>query len=833
MIRLVLLLLGTPVARRIRWLLLGAALVAVALGVTLMLDTLDGVYHFPLHVFGWVMLGLGLTGFLSSSMSRGVQQRLRQVRAVALIALAYLVIDGHPKRNALVITIVFGLAYALDGILRVASAAIVRFPAWPRAMAVGVGELAFAVVVFEPYPVRHDGVIELAIGLGLTVAGLFIGRVGVALGRVPADVTLPLLLSGRVRSRAAPSTAEPEIDSVTVHVWTPTGSIKNAQRQPLVDRYIAARDENGVISTGHAALEGPPGLYISHYPAVEIDRSPEDFARTLRATVQNDVPAKYQPSYAQEAAGWCESTEEIRFDGVDVGRLRRFWTAYSAENVYNLTRRNCSSTTAVALEVALEGWLLRQPRRIALLVRAFLSPELWAAAEIRARAESMAWTPGLVLDYARAIRGALHPPDGSWSAKVADALALAQSAMQRERAALEAHRAEAEARSMSPGPASARGSARALSIAAVVGGAAIFGLTYGLSAPLIAADLTARGHKEIFIGLNAAMHAVGVLGIAPLLPKLSIRFGPRRLMLAALGSSAILMALFPVAPSIWLWFPLRLGLGIGAEILFVMSETWANDLSDDQSRGKVMAIYTAAQSLGFAGGPLLLSVITDHHLAYAAGAAIAALAIVPLASKKIVAPASEDEEPAHALHYARMAPLATATAVLNAAVETAGLSFVALYAVGLGFSEASSLRLVSTLLVGAIVLQLPVGWLADKVDKRKLLVAFAALAAASALAWPWMLRSHAIAFAVVFVWGGLFVGIYTVMLTLVGSRFRGPELVGVYSVMSVGWGTGALVGPAVAGMAMTASPRVGLPWAIGAACAIFGVAVALRRRGAA
>ncbi len=56
---------------------------------------------------------------------------------------------------------------------------------------------------------------------------------------------------------------------------------------------------------------------------------------------------------------------------------------------------------------------------------------------------------------------------------------------------------------------------RLLSSIAVIAAAAIFGLTYGLSAPLIAVDLAARGAGEFLIGLNAAMHAVGVLSIAP------------------------------------------------------------------------------------------------------------------------------------------------------------------------------------------------------------------------------------------------------------------------------------------------------------------------------
>ncbi len=132
-------------------------------------------------------------------------------------------------------------------------------------------------------------------------------------------------------------------------------------------------------------------------------------------------------------------------------------------------------------------------------------------------------------------------------------------------------------------------------------------------------------------------------------------------------------------------------------------------------------------------------------------------------------------------------------------------------------------------MIGAIVLQLPIGWLADRVNPRRLALLLAALSAAGALAWPWMLGHTWLAFALVFVWGGLFVGIYTVMLSIVGSRFSGGDLVGIYAAMSISWGGGALIGPSIVGLAMQWSPTYGLPYAIAAGCALFAVFMATRR----
>jgi dolichyl-phosphate-mannose--protein O-mannosyl transferase len=60
------------------------------------------------------------------------------------------------------------------------------------------------------------------------------------------------------------------------------------------------------------------------------------------------------------------------------------------------------------------------------------------------------------------------------------------------------------------------------------------------------------------IGVNAAMHALGVLAIALALPRLVPRIGARRMTLGALVLAGVVLALFPAVFGIWLWFPLRL-----------------------------------------------------------------------------------------------------------------------------------------------------------------------------------------------------------------------------------------------------------------------------------
>jgi ribulose-5-phosphate 4-epimerase/fuculose-1-phosphate aldolase len=118
------------------------------------------------------------------------------------------------------------------------------------------------------------------------------------------------------------------------------------------------------------------------------------------------------------------------------------------------------------------------------------------------------------------------------------------------------------------------------------------------------------------------------------------------------------------------------------------------------------------------------------------------------------------------LRFFRVAPIAILTTMLNVGLEAAGLCFLPLYAMSAGWTEERATLLISTLMFGAIVMQIPIGWLGDKVDRRRLAVVLSFLSSAGALTWPVVLHLPWIAFPLLFVWGGLFVGIYTTMLTI-------------------------------------------------------------------
>ncbi|MGX5056684.1 MipA/OmpV family protein [Enterobacter asburiae] len=412
MLQIAFLLAGATFVRKAAPVLMLAGIVWGGLGLSIFIDGLQGERHFPLHVFGLLLLTDSVVSLLLGSAACGTQRGIFYFKGGLFFLIALLILMGHHSGN-LVLAIVFGMAYFIMGLFVIASAMIVRFKHWQRSLLSGVWQIAFAIFLFLPYPTGHDGTVSQFIGMVLITGGIQSVLLSVRMLRIQSGSSVFDILApkGLMTPDVEPSTAMniPATGRLIVHVWTPEGSADNeTRRRPVINRYIAAVDTNGVISTGHAALELPPSLYISLYPAVDIDRSPSEFFNTLKAIEENTVAGKFQSDYASETQAWCESDRKVVFLKFNAPSLVRFWTQYRQNESYNLTWRNCSSSVAYALEAALDG-VLRERCSFAGFVRLLFAPELWIAAQLRKRATTMAWTPGLVLDYTRALHAIVHP----------------------------------------------------------------------------------------------------------------------------------------------------------------------------------------------------------------------------------------------------------------------------------------------------------------------------------------------------------------------------------------------------------------------------------------
>ncbi len=365
---------------------------------------------------------------------------------------------------------------------------------------------------------------------------------------------------------------------------------------------------------------------------------------------------------------------------------------------------------------------------------------------------------------------------------------------------------------------------------AAIASVTVFGLSIGEGAPLMSLLLEARGTDAMLNGLNAASAFIGVL-VGPLLAPRWVRWvGLRNLLLTCFALDILVFMLVKVFAGLGAWFVLRIMLGVIGSTIFTASEASINLLAGDARRGRIIGIYAAALSAGFALGPLLLAVTGITGWApFIANAAITACAMLPLFGLGELR-RELGRRGVGLVGVVRRAPLIVCAVGLFGLYEAAMLTLLPIWGVRRGLGAGAAAATVSVVYVGAIVLQVPIGWLSDHLQRPAVLQLCGFAGLAGALLLIVATASGTVLYALLFVWGGVASGIYPLALGMAGDRFRGNELVTANAAMIMAYGLGALLGPPLGGMAMDVWNPQGLPGALAVLFACFLLATITFRR---
>ena len=244
----------------------------------------------------------------------------------------------------------------------------------------------------------------------------------------------------------------------------------------------------------------------------------------------------------------------------------------------------------------------------------------------------------------------------------------------------------------------------------------------------------------------------------------------------------------------------------------MVSETFIIEIKPRVHQGRVMGLYNTAMALSFAIGPLILSMTgTQGTLPFLVGISLMVFAGFPLLWIGRYVLNSRDYPAFGVVTFAFVAPLLALACFVVAFKEHASTSLVPVYGLRIGMSETSATLMLFIGAAGAALLQLPIGWLADHFNPRKVLVACALGGIAGAAAWPFIVSFPFLLWTTLFLWWGFFAGVYTVSMILAGKWFKGTELATAMAAFGVFWGIGGFTGPILGGASMDLWDPYGLP----------------------
>ncbi len=359
-----------------------------------------------------------------------------------------------------------------------------------------------------------------------------------------------------------------------------------------------------------------------------------------------------------------------------------------------------------------------------------------------------------------------------------------------------------------------------LSLAAILSACVAYGIGMGLTLPLLSLILERMGEPGSMNGLNLATAGLASLLVTPHMPRIMARLGAAEfLALALVVAAGALLAMYFV-PNLWLWFPVRFVLSSALNALFVVTEFWINRLADESHRGRYVALYTVCLAGSYGIGPTLLQAIGTRGIApFAAGAGLLLAALGPILLARRMAPRIEQSSTASVFSVLRAAPAVFAAACVFGAIDAGMAGLIPVYAVRSGYTEAHAALCVSAIALGSIVFIYPLGALADRYDRRMLLVLCAVSGIAGAVLAPFAVGTPPLFYFLLVLWGGLILGIYSIGLTMLGERFQGATLASANAGFVLLYCLGLLLGPASEGVALDAWNPHGLMVVLGAICA--------------
>ncbi len=377
--------------------------------------------------------------------------------------------------------------------------------------------------------------------------------------------------------------------------------------------------------------------------------------------------------------------------------------------------------------------------------------------------------------------------------------------------------------------------ARRASLAAIIASTFGVGVNLGVLTPLVALILERDGVGATLIGLNAAMPALAMLLFAAWIARLAGRVSALGALLGGLALALVSVLLMPLFRDLSAWFLLRFAIGLSLSLPWVIGETWINTVVTEKGRGRALGFYATAFYGGLACGPLVVRAIgIDGWAPFLVAAGALVLAALPLIAAQSLAPGLAPRLEAvpelRVTQVARVAPLIVGGAVIAGLTEAALYTLLPLYGLRSGIGQEAAVWMLTVFVIGSIAFQIPMGALADRMDRRRLFLACVAATALGCAILPLVIGWTLGLWVLMLFWGGLIGSFYVLTLALLGQRFATRDLAVANAAFILAYDLGGAAGPVLGGAAMDLWNPHGLPLAVGLALVVF-LLFAVPRRG--
>ena len=325
----------------------------------------------------------------------------------------------------------------------------------------------------------------------------------------------------------------------------------------------------------------------------------------------------------------------------------------------------------------------------------------------------------------------------------------------------------------------------------------------GLQGTLLGLRGEMEGFSTFELSLVMSAYFLGFLGGSRYTPHLIARVGHVRVF-AALGSMiSAIMILYPALAEPWAWTLGRVVIGFCFCGVYITAESWLNDAADNEHRGQALSIYLIVQMAGIVCAQYLVTVAdVGGFMLFIISSVVVSLAFAPVLLSASKSPDFSATKPMKIKNLIAASPLACTGMFLVGGVFAAQFGMSAVYGQRIGLSVQQISFFISAIYISALVLQFPIGWLSDRMDRRILIMVVGLVGGCAAL----LAYVTGGAYWAIVVSGALVGGtsnpLYALLIAYVNDYLEREDMAAASAGLLFVNGVGAIGGPLILGFMM-------------------------------
>ncbi len=325
----------------------------------------------------------------------------------------------------------------------------------------------------------------------------------------------------------------------------------------------------------------------------------------------------------------------------------------------------------------------------------------------------------------------------------------------------------------------------------------------GMQGTLLGIRGDIEGFSTLEMSIVMSAYFAGFLGGSRMAPVMIKRVGHVRVFAALASLISAVIILYPTFTNPWVWAIGRIVIGYAFSAVYVTAESWLNNAADNSNRGKALSLYMIVQTLGVvASQALLLTADPSGFVLFVIPSVLVSLAIAPILLSISPTPAFDTTKPMTLRELAAYSPLGCFGMFILGGVFSAQFGMSSVYGAQVGLSVAQISTFVATFFVGSVLLQYPIGWMSDRMDRRVLIIFVCAIGAVGSFIGLMFGPGFNMLLVSAFVVGGMSNPLYSLLIAHTNDFLKHEDMAAASGGLLFINGLGAILGPLTVGAIM-------------------------------